>query len=192
MQIAGSKLHSYRFLSSSLILLCALSASVAANSTYYRHVVFDNSLTPETYFNSFGSANGSSFLETQDWRLPVESKTFLTPPNAIRLQWQSENEGGWEAEVRLDGFRNRLPKLVGNTLYLWCFSAQPIAADDLPALVLSSMRSGLQVAEIPASFTEPLSLGKYAGDIPAGKWVEIRIPLADFRTGSSTNSVRSI
>jgi exo beta-1,2-glucooligosaccharide sophorohydrolase (non-reducing end) len=167
-----------------LAALCVLSSAVFANSTYYRHVVFDNSLTPETYFNSSGSANGPSFLETQDWRLPVETKTFLTPPNAIRLQWQSQTGGGWEAEVRLDSFRNRFPELLGHNLYLWCYSEQPIAAADLPVLVLSTMRSGLQVAEFPASFTKPLPLASYAGDIPAGKWVQIRIPLADFRTGS--------
>ena len=159
-------------------------AAAWGSSDYYRHVVFDNSLTPNTYFNSWGMANGASFLEVKDWRLPVETKTFLPPPNALRLQWQSQTGGGWEAEVRLDNFRNRFPELLGHNLYFWCFSPQPIAADDLPMLVLSNMRSGLQVAEFPASFTEPLPLGKFAGDIPAGRWVQVRIPLQDFRTGS--------
>jgi exo beta-1,2-glucooligosaccharide sophorohydrolase (non-reducing end) len=186
MQIAIAKLCRSCFpcLSSLLAALCLLSSAAYANSAYYRHVVFDNSLTPETYFNSSGMANGRSFLEARDWRLPVETKAFLTPPNAIRLQWQSENGGGWEAEVHLDGFRNRLPERIGHNLYIWCFSAQPIAASDLPMLVLSNMRSGLQVAEFPASFTEPVPLGNYAGDIPAGKWVQIRIPLADLRAAS--------
>lgn len=167
-----------------LAVLCLLTSIAYGNTGYYRHVVFDNSLTPQTYFNSFGMANGGSFLETQEWRLPVEAKTFLTPPNALRLQWQSVAGGGWEAEVRLDNFRNRFPELLGHNLYFWCFAPEPIAADDLPMLVLSNMRSGLQVAEFPASFTDPLPLGKFAGDIPAGRWVQVRIPLAEFRTGS--------
>jgi hypothetical protein len=159
--------------------------AVAWGSTeYYRHVVFDNSITPDAYFYSQGTANGSSFLELRDRRLPVETKTFLTPPNSLRLQWQSQPGGGWEGEVRVVGFRNRFPEFKGHNLYFWCFAPEAIAADDLPILVLSSTSEGLQVAEFPSAFSEPLPLGKIAGDIPAGKWVQARIPLSDFRTGS--------
>jgi hypothetical protein len=159
--------------------------AVAWGSTeYYRHVVFDNSITPDAYFYSQGTANGSSFLELRDRRLPVETKTFLTPPNSLHLQWQSQPGGGWEGEVRVVGFRNRFPEFKGHNLYFWCFAPEAIAADDLPILVLSSTSEGLQVAEFPSAFSEPLPLGKIAGDIPAGKWVQARIPLSDFRTGS--------
>jgi len=92
------------------VLLCSLgmlwfTAIAWGNTEYYRHVVFDNSLTPDAYFYSQGSANGSSLLELKDHRLPVEMKTFLTPPNALRLQWQSQPGGGWEGEIRVVGFR---------------------------------------------------------------------------------------
>ncbi len=155
-----------------------------AASDYYRHVIFDNSLTSDTYFYSRGQANGESFLEQQNGRLPVETKTFLTPPNAIRLQWQSAPEGGWAAEISLVDFRNRLPGLDGKNLFFWIFSPQPINSADLPIVVLSNAMEGLQVAEFPASFTEPMELGKYTGDVPAGRWVQVRIPLADCRTAS--------
>jgi hypothetical protein len=159
--------------------------AIAWGSTeYYRHIVFDNSLTPDVYFYSRGMANGSSLLDLKDNRLPVETRTFLTPPNALRLQWQSKPGGGWEAEVRVVGFRNRFPEFKGHNLYLWCFAPEAIAADDLPMMVLSSTSEGLQVAEFPSAFSEPLPLGKIAGDIPAGKWKQVRIPLSDFRTGS--------
>jgi len=68
-----------------LLLLC--SGVLSANTEYYRHVVFDNSLTSDAYFYSAGTANGRSFLEQTNSRLPVETKTFLTPPNALRLHW---------------------------------------------------------------------------------------------------------
>ena len=159
-------------------------AAAWGSTEYYRHVVFDNSLTSDTYFYSRGMANGSSFLELKDNRLPVETKTFLTPPNALRLRWQSQPGGGWEGEVRVDSFRNRFPELEGHNLYFWCFAQEAIAAADLPMIVLSSTSEGLQVAEFPSAFSEPLPLGKLAGDIPAGKWIQVRIPLSDFRTGS--------
>jgi exo beta-1,2-glucooligosaccharide sophorohydrolase (non-reducing end) len=167
-----------------LVLLLLLPAVLSANTDYYRHIVFDNSLTSVSYFYSAGLANGASFLELKDWRLPVETKTFLTPPNALRLQWQSQLGGGWEAEVRVVDFRNRFPEFSGHSLYLWVFAPQAISANDLPMLVLSNTREGLQVAEFPGAFTDPLPMGKFTGDLQAGRWVEVRIPLSEFHTGS--------
>jgi exo beta-1,2-glucooligosaccharide sophorohydrolase (non-reducing end) len=171
-----------------ILLLClgvvCCSAAAWGNTEYHRHVVFDNSLTPDSYFYSAGMANGSSFLELIDRRLPVETKTFLTPPNALRLQWQSQSGGGWEAEVRVQGFRNRFPEFEGHSLYFWCYAPEAIAADDLPMLVLSNRGEGLQVAEFPAAFSEPVALGKITGTIPAGRWIQVRIPFSDFPTAS--------
>ncbi len=167
-----------------LLFLGMVSFSVAAwaSTEYYRHVVFDNSLTPDSYFYSGGMANGSSFLELADRRLPVETKTFLTPPNALRLQWQSQAGGGWEAEIRVQGFRNRFPAFEGHNLYFWCYATGAIAADDLPMILLSNRGEG--VAEFPAAFSEPLALGKVAGNIPAGRWIQVRIPFSDFHSAS--------
>ena len=157
----------------------------AGDTDYYRHIIFDNSLTPDNYSYSYGQASGGSSIEKQkDGRLPVETKNFLTPPNALRLTWESKATGGWEAEIRVNNFRYRFPELDGSNLYLWCFAPQAIAADDLPRIMLSTTREGLQVAEFPGSFTAPLPLGKYAGDVPAGKWVQVRIPLSEFKTDS--------
>jgi len=182
---AGTPLTSrnthYFVLAAALFLLPSLAH---ATSNYYRHVVFDNSLTSDSYFYSRGQASGKSFIEEQRGRLPVETKTFLTPPNAIRLQWQSAPESGWTAEIAAPDVRNRLPGLDGHNLFFWIFTPQPIAAADLPKVVLSNAVEGLQVAEFPASFTEPLDLGKYTGDVPAGRWVHVRIPLSDCRTAS--------
>src|SRR5581483_9217266 len=155
-----------------------------ADTEYYRHVVFDNSLTPDIYFYSSAMANGASFIEQTDSRLPVETKNFLTPPNALRLRWKSEKDGGWEAEVHVMNFRNRPPEMSGGNLYFSCFAPQAIAAADLPMIVLSTAREGLQVAEFPASFTKPLPMGEVIDGLPAGKWVRVRIPFAKFQSAS--------
>jgi hypothetical protein len=160
------------------------SAVASADTEYYRHVIFDNSLTPDAYFYSSAIANGHSFVEQSNSRLPVETKTFITPPNALRLQWRSEKDGGWEAEVRIMNFRNRPTEFSGRSLFFWCFAPQAIAAADLPSILLSTSREGLQVAEFPASFTDPLPMGKIVGDLPAGRWVRVRIPLSEFHTAS--------
>jgi exo beta-1,2-glucooligosaccharide sophorohydrolase (non-reducing end) len=165
-------------------LLFFSSTAASANSEYYRHHIFDNSLTPDTYFYSVASSNGSSFIEQSNLRLPVETKIFRTPPNALRLRWMSQPGGGWEAEVHPAAFRNRFPTFSGHNLYFWCFSPEPIKSEDLPVLVLSTQTEGLQVAEFPASYTGPLPIGKFSGDLPSGRWVRVRIPLNEFHSAS--------
>ena len=162
-------------------LLCP---RVFADSSYYRHVIFDNSQSSGVYWYSTAQAVAPSVLVQKDRRLPVESRIFLTPPNALRLEWQSQQGGGWDAEVHLVDFRNRFPELQGKNLYLWCFAPDGIAAADLPELVLSNAQEGLQVAQFPGSFTAPEPLGKFSGDIPAGRWIQVRIPLAALHTDS--------
>ena len=165
-----------------------LLALPARASDYYRHIIFDNSPTPDAYFNSRGTANGGSYLEVLgDSRLPVDTATFKTPPNALRLQWESRPGGGWEAEVRVGVHRNRNPELIGHNLYVWCYAPTAIGSGDLPQILLSDAAEGLQAGELPASFSAfsaPLPLGTYTGDLPAGRWVQVRIPLADFHTAS--------
>jgi exo beta-1,2-glucooligosaccharide sophorohydrolase (non-reducing end) len=156
----------------------------SGDTDYYRHVVFDNSLTSSDYFYSYAQASSPSSIEQKDGRLPVENNIFITAPNALRLRWRSQAPGGWEAEVRVVNFRYRFPEFSGRNLYLWCYSPEAIAAEDLPGIMLSTTREGLQVAEFPGSFSDPLPLGKFAGNLPAGQWVQVRIPLSEFHTGS--------
>jgi hypothetical protein len=103
-------------------------ADAQTDTDYYRHIVFDNSLTPDHYFYSWGQATGGGSIKEEEGRLPVETKTFLTPPNALRVEWESKPGGGWEAEIRVVNFRYRFPEFAGKNLYFWCFSQEPIAA----------------------------------------------------------------
>ena len=167
-----------------LALLATAPLRAQTPTQYYRHVIFDNSLTTDTYFYSRAATSGQSTLEAEDGRLPIESHIFHTPPNAVRIAWRSAPQGGWVAEISLDDFRNRLPGLDGNTLYFWVYAPQAIAVAEMPQLVLSTSSRGLQVAETPASFTAPIDLGKYTGDLRAGRWVRVRIPLAACKAAS--------
>src|SRR5256885_8324586 len=180
----GMRQFSYMVLLLALFVLCH-AGYAQPDTDYDRHIGFDNSLTPDHYFYSWGQATGGSLIREEENRLPVETKTFLTPPNALRVEWQSQAGGGWQAEVRVVNFRYRFPEFLGRNLYFWCFSEEPIAAANLPQIMVSTTREGLQVAEFPpASFSNPLRLSKFVSDIPAKKWVQVRIPLSEFQTGS--------
>ena len=164
---------------------CALlSPSANAQSGYFLHVVFDNSPPTEAYQESLAVAIQPSHLEAHGERLPVESKIFRSPPNALRLAWQSQPGGSWDAEVHIVNFRNRLPQIVGSTLLFWVYAPQAVAAADLPQLVLSDVREGLQVAQFPGTFTAGEPLGRFTGDLPAGHWIAVRVPLAELHSAS--------
>ncbi|MBC7991078.1 MAG: hypothetical protein H7Y19_16060, partial [Luteimonas sp.] len=180
--------------------LCLLVAGLCvdrpavAQPDYYRHVIFDNSQQLGQYWQSSASETAPSHLKsagdrpagksTLFRRLPVESAVFRTPPNALRIEWQSAPGGSWDAQIQLVNFPNRYPELSGGTLYFWLYSPEPIAAADLPGVVLSDARGGLQVATFPGSFTVEEPLASYTGDLPADRWVQVRIPLAKLRSAS--------
>jgi hypothetical protein len=167
-----------------LLAALAIAPALQAQNAYYRHAFFDNSQQGDYYWNSTAQAASPSTLEQQHRRLPVETRYFLSPPNAIRLQWNSQPGGGWDAEIHLVNFPNRYPELSGGTLYFWVYSPVAIARADLPEFLLSDAREGLQVAEFPGSFTVPMPLGQYTGDIPARKWVRVRVPMRTLRSAS--------
>ncbi len=167
------------------LLIASISAPPAqAQSTYYRHVVFDNSAQGGAYWNSTAVASEPSTLENQNFRLPVEKEIFRTPPNALRIAWQSNANGAWDAEIHLLDFPNRYPSLLGKHLYFWLYSKQAIASADLPDIVLSDAHDGLQVATSPGSFTVAEPLGKFSGDIPAARWLRVSVPMDSLKTAS--------
>ncbi|MBI3475723.1 MAG: hypothetical protein HY010_08320 [Acidobacteria bacterium] len=173
---------------SRIVLATTLTLSLASvsygNTDYYQHSFFDNSLTADVYFYSAGNFTGGSFLELKNRKLPVEKNDFVTAPNALRLTWQSNPGGSWEAEIHLNNFRNRLPALGGTNLSLWLYAPEEILAADLPDVIFSNNREGLQIAEFPGSFTGPVALGKFAKNIPARKWFQVKIPLSQLQTAS--------
>ena len=151
------------------------SSRLRADSNYYRHSFFDNSLTTTSYFYSRGYVSPPSKLALEDGKLPVEATIFLTPPNALRFEWLSNPNGGWEATIRLVDFRNRHPVFLGDTLFFWVYSPEAISAADLPLLWVSDAQK---------NFSTSLPLGKFTSAIPAKRWVQIKIPVSQFRTYS--------
>jgi exo beta-1,2-glucooligosaccharide sophorohydrolase (non-reducing end) len=157
------------------VLLPAVALAAQNPAGYYQHVLFDNSLTREQYFYARAEAQNTSTLETVDGRLPVDSRNFHTPPNALRLQWQSNPNGGWSAQISRGGIRNLAPHFVGDTLIFWCYAEQPIAAADLPLVQLTDASRG---------FSRPVKISEFVPGIAAAKWVEVQIPLKAFQQES--------
>jgi hypothetical protein len=147
-----------------------VAVALHAQTAYFQRVLFDNSLTPGTYFYSAGKASAPSAVELTGGKLPVDNHFFHTPPNALRLAWKSMPQGGWEAEIQLYAWRNRPLFFPGDTLSFWCYSSEPIA--QLPQVVLKDAQK---------QFTAPLAMDRR---LPARHWTQIKIPLRQFTTAS--------
>lgn len=162
-------------LASGLAVLLCVTPSLLGDTQYYQHTFFDNSLMPGSYFYSSGKPSAPSTLALTHDHLPVNTKIFITPPNALQMTWQSAVNGGWDAEIRVVNFRNRRIQFVGDTLYFWCYSLEGIAAGDLPLVRLE---------DVARNFSQPLPFGEFSGDLPAGRWIQVKVPLARFMTAS--------
>lgn len=153
----------------------AHAASARADQNYSQQVFFDNSLSPGNYFYSSGRVTAPSSLRLVDGKVPVETSSFISGPNALELAWTSAPAGGWVAELDLYRWRDRAVEFPGANLWLWLRSPEELPARDLPRLVLR---------DIDGNFTHPLEIGGYTHDLAGGKWTRVRIPLSAFRTAS--------
>ncbi len=157
-----------------LFSIC-VATSALADTEYYRHVFFDNSLTADNYFYSAGSEGAPSSLALKGEKLPVDTEHFHTPPNALRLEWTSRPGGGWVAQVEVMKFRNRDIRFAGDTLSMWCYAKDPISAEKLPLI---------RIADTDDDFSESVRLGKFVRGLKAREWVKVSIPLSAFPSAS--------
>ncbi len=158
----------HRSLALTATALLFFAASAAADTAYYHHIFFDNSLTSDVYFYTSGKVSAPSTLALANGKIPIDTKVFYTPPNALHLSWKSAEGGGWDARIDVMRFRNREINFRGSNLYLWCFSPEGISAAALPVI---------RMVDTNAQFSGPLKLQAFTGDLPAGRWVQIEIPL---------------
>ncbi len=158
-----------------LAFAAVIATTLHADTAYYQRVFFDNSTTPDSYFYSLGEASAPSTLRLVGKRVPVDTANFYTGPNALRLEWSSQPKGFWSAELHLYEFRNRVLYFPGDTLSFWIYSPQPLAAGDLPRIVLKDSNR---------NFTQPLEIGSFTKDLPQGRWVQVLIPMQRFVTAS--------
>lgn len=138
---------------------------------YNQHVVFENSAADGGHFHSAATVISPSELEVAGGKVPVDAGRFVSPPNALRLKWKSAPGGDWRVTVKVATRYGRQFEFAGDTLSLWCYCDDELALDAAPRIGLQDTK-GNAVPDIP--------LLALHGRLPAGRWVELRLPLARF------------
>jgi len=139
---------------------------------HQRHVVFDNSATAENYFHSQASVVAPSEFEIADGKCPVEIGHFVSPPNCLRLMWNSVSGGDWRVSLNVATRYGRQFELDGDTLSLWCYSAEGLSANASPRIGVRAA-NGVGLPDIPLLVDFK--------NLPAKQWVEVRIPFSSFQ-----------
>ena len=149
-----------------------LAVAVPAETFYDQHVVFDNSSSDRSFYQSEGMVVAPSKLELADDRFPVDTNHFVSPPNALRLKWTSASGGDWHMLLHAAKSYRRNLVFEGDTISFWCFSETELSPEASPWI-------SLQDTDDIGSGTIRM-LADY-GRLPAGKWVRISIPIAHFK-----------
>ena len=141
-------------------------------SLYDRHVVFDQSLPTDSYFQSEGTVTAPSVLELIDSKIPLATSPSLVPPNSLRLQWKSASGGDWRASVKTRDHNGLRDNYDGDTVSMWCFSEAGLDYKSAPLIFLE---------DADGNGTFAINLLEHNGSIPAGRWVQLRLPISGFR-----------
>ncbi len=147
-----------------------ITSSVVFAQSYDHHTVFDNSLPSGSLYGSHASFVALSHLEAVDGKLPVEDAHFISPPNGLKLQWQSASGGDWHVSLDVHpGYAKE--EWQGDSLYFWCYSDTELTRESSPRISLEdSERVG----------TPAILLIGDLQKIPAKKWVRVRLPFDSF------------
>ncbi len=145
------------------------SGSACAQSTYF----FRESTNPGYYDSGLAFSSGNSTLKKGG---PTNDKLLLSylPESgnySLDITWKSMPGGDWSAFTVAPGFP---AQNISNhdTLAFWAMSPQGLSASLLPTI---SMEGG------PGSTkSKKYRLRDFANDLPAGGWVEIKVPLSTF------------
>jgi exo beta-1,2-glucooligosaccharide sophorohydrolase (non-reducing end) len=157
-----------------LLACCSLAAAgrEAAESTYDRHVVFNQCIPAQSYFASEGTVTSPSTLELVGGRIPLDAAHFVVPANSLRLTWQSATGGDWQAALKTRAHYGITDAFDGDTLTLWCLSETGLKPEEAPWIHLEDLAGA-------GTFTINILSGR--GALPAGQWVRLSLPVADFK-----------
>ncbi|MCB0434181.1 MAG: hypothetical protein KDD18_14760, partial [Mangrovimonas sp.] len=114
---------------------------ISAQEIPYVKVLFDNSSMPNSYFYSKVSFEGNSWVKNEGNKLPVSSKIFFTPKNALLLEYNSAEKGNWKVSIAYHNIRGLNYFQKAENLSFWIFFPSTVDVKSLPNLRLKLNRN---------------------------------------------------
>jgi hypothetical protein len=156
------------------LVLQLLMTFFCLQGTSQTYLYFQDSPTEEYYDYSWMELTAPSELERKGAelrRFPVESQTLpVQGTNCLRLKWKSLEGGAW---VAIAAGTNWTEKNISatDTLLFWLYSVEGITSENLPLIFME---------DITNAKTTKHDFSDWCGDLPAGQWVKVTIPMTLF------------
>lgn len=138
------------------------------------YLYFQDSPESEFYEFSWLWVNAPSELElagSDDHRFPVE--VGIVPEqgvNSLRLHWKSSSGGDWQAIAAGNGWAAK-DVSDADTLLFFVYSDDGLSSGLLPSVFLEDTDN---------QQTSKFEVGTYSGDLPAGEWLRVVVPMEVF------------
>lgn len=150
--------------------LCPAAPSLAL-SNYEEHVVFDNSRGTHSYYYSRTYQVAPSALDSDQGHLPLAFDHVHSPPNSLRLHWQSASGGDWSVSIAArQEFGINI--FSGDALILWLYSPEGLTAAESPRI---------RLRDTQRNRTPAIALLGSLKELAAGKWTRVVLPVADLK-----------
>lgn len=138
----------------------------------YPEVVFDNSIVNGAYAKSRVSYQGNSWVENVNKHLLISDTLFFTPGNALSLKYLSQAEGHWETTVNYSRQKFNYTLDEGDFLSIRMYVHSPhTKMQDLPKIFVQQHRY----------VSDTLSIAPYISKLEHKKWIQIKIPIKQFK-----------
>ncbi|NGM63723.1 hypothetical protein G5B43_00425 [Sphingobacterium sp. SGR-19] len=160
-----------------------IGASKNGYADTYPEVVFDNSLVKGVYAKSKVNYEGHSWVENLNHHLLVSDTLFFTPGNSLSLQYKSAVDGDWQVDLQYS--RQKLNYQIDRSDYLvfkLFIKSVNTKANNLPKISIRQKHSE----------TNQLELGSYIKNLDYNKWIDVRIPIGDFKNLHIKESITTL
>jgi len=131
---------------------------------------FDNSLSYRSFYYSDGLVVSPSELQLVDGKVPTDETHYVSPPNSLRLKWQSQTGGDWLMTLKVKA-RYGTADFSGSSLFFWCYSETELSADESPLIYLK---------DVNGEGTPSIRLIGNMEKLPAHTWIRVKLPFDSF------------
>jgi hypothetical protein len=151
-----------------LVVLVLPAITVLAHGVHDRP--FDNSLSYRSFYYSDGFFIAPSALELVDNKVPIDGTHYVSPPNSLRLKWNSQFGGDWLLSLKVKA-RYGTTDFSGDSLFFWCYSDTDLSADESPLIYLKDVND---------EGTPSIRLIGQLDKLPARTWTRVKLPFNSF------------
>ncbi len=169
----------HKIILKAIALILTFSSGMQAQEREYDYMFFENSALSGNYFFSSVKYNEGAYVKNIANKLPVNDKTFFTPPNSLELDY-TNGSGTWTSTIDFERIRGNDYFKKSNSLSFWMMTEN--GKDELlPMLQIGLVEKERKTKKIVShKQSGKVEISKYITSTDIKGWRQIIIPLKAF------------